>query len=185
MCIRDSYETGTYTWDQDNTGTFSSYNMIAFSASVTGSDVGYGASYVSTNSTGLTDGDYVGVTSYSTTVGSFTEGTQGYQISDTDGIMMVNTSTVSAVDSVSLDLFVQSTSWEASDYIKISFVGTTTTVLLDTQGLDIDLDFPTYEGAWTTVTGAARKRRGSRARRRQANGRHRRRRRDGVRGMKK
>ena len=106
------YEPGTYTWFQNNTGWTSTYNMIAFSASVTGSDVSYGASYMTTNGTGLTDGDYVGVTSYSTTVGSFTEGTQGYQMSDTDGIMMMNTSTVSAVDSVSLDLFVQSTSWE-------------------------------------------------------------------------
>ena len=36
----------------------------------------------------------------------------------------------------------------------MSFVGTTTTVLLDTNGYDIDLDFPTYEGAWTSVSGA-------------------------------
>ena len=145
---------GTYTWDAGSSGFTTSYSLNTFTASVTGSDSGYDAYYVTTNGTGLTDGDFVGVTSYSTTVGSFTEGTQGYQMSDTDGIMMMNTSTVSAVDSVSLDLFVQSTSWEASDYITIRFVGTTTTVLLDTNGLDIDLDFPTYEGAWTTVSGA-------------------------------
>ena len=145
---------GTYTWDAGASGFTTSYSLNSFTASVTGSDTGYDAYYVSTGSVGLTDGDYVGVTSYSTTVGSFTEGTQGYQMSDTDGIVMMNTSTVSDVDSISLDLFVQSTSWETSDYITVSFVGTTTTVLLDTNGYDIDLDFPTYEGAWTTVSGA-------------------------------
>ena len=145
---------GTYTWDAGASGFTTSYSLNSFTASVTGSDTGYDAYYVSTGSVGLTDGDYVGVTSYSTTVGSFTEGTQGYQMSDTDGIMMLNTTTVSAVDSVSLDLFVQSTSWETSDYVTVSFIGTTTTVLLDTNGFDIDLDFPTYEGVWTTVSGA-------------------------------
>ena len=90
--------------------------MIAFSASVTGSDVSFGASYTTTNSTGLA-GDYFGVTSYATTVGAFTEGTQGYQMSDTDGIATLTTGTVSDVDSVSMDLFVQSTTWETSDYI--------------------------------------------------------------------
>ena len=148
------YEAGTYTWFQNNTGWTSSYNMIAFSASVTGSDVSYGAAYTTTGSTGLTDGDYFGVTSYATTVGAFTEGTQGYQMSDTDGIVTLTTSSVSDVDSVSMDLYVQSTSWESTDYITVSFVGTTTTVLLDTNGYDIDLDFPTYEGAWTSVSGA-------------------------------
>ena len=148
------YEAGTYTWFQNNTGWTSTYNMIAFSASVTGSDVSYGAAYTTTGSTGLTDGDYFGVTSYATTVGAFTEGTQGYQMSDTDGIVTLTTSNVSDVDSVSMDLYVQSTSWESSDYITVSFVGTTTTVLLDTNGYDIDLDFPTYEGAWTSVSGA-------------------------------
>ena len=145
---------GTYTWDAGASGFTTSYSLNSFTASVTGSDTGYDAYYVSTGSVGLTDGDYVGVTSYSTTVGSFTEGTQGYQMSDTDGIMIVNTTSVSAVDSVSLDLFVQSTSWETSDYVTVSFIGTTTTVLLDTNGFDIDLDFPTYEGVWTTVSGA-------------------------------
>jgi hypothetical protein len=148
------YETGTYTWFQNNTGWTSTYNMIAFTASVTGSDVSYGASYTTTGLTGLTDGDYFGVTSFATTVGAFTEGTQGYQMSDTDGITTFTTSSVSDVDSVSMDVFFQSTSWELSDYITVSFVGTTTTVLLDTNGYDINLDFPTYEGAWTTVSGA-------------------------------
>ena len=148
------YDVGTYTWLSDNTGWTASYNMISFSASVTGNDVGYGSAYTATGSLGLTDGDYFGVTSLATTVGAFTEGTQGYQMSDTDGIATFTTSSVSGVDSVSLDLYVQSTSWETSDYITVSFVGTTTTVLLDTSGYDIDLDFPTYEGAWTSVSGA-------------------------------
>ena len=147
--------TGTYTWDAGaSLYTNYGYALTTFSADVTGSDVSYGASYTTTNSTGLSDGDYFGVTSFVTTVGAFTEGTQGYQMSDTDGITTLTTGTVSDVDSVSMDLYVQSTSWESTDYITVSFVGTTTTVLLDTNGYDIDLDFPTYEGAWTSVSGA-------------------------------
>ena len=147
--------TGTYTWDAGaSLYTNFGYALTTFSADVTGSDVSYGASYTTTNSTGLSDGDYFGVTSFATTVGAFTEGTQGYQMSDTDGITTLTTGTVSDVDSISMDLYVQSTSWESTDYITVSFVGTTTTVLLDTNGYDIDLDFPTYEGAWTSVSGA-------------------------------
>ena len=91
---------GTYTWEAAASPYTSNYALNTFSASITGSDAGFDAYYVSTGSVGLTDGDYVGVTSYSTTVGSFTEGTQGYQMSDTDGIMIMNTSTVSGVDSI-------------------------------------------------------------------------------------
>ena len=145
---------GTYTWEAAASQYTASYALNTFTASVTGSDVGYDAYYETTGSTGLTEGDYFGVTSLATTVGAFTEGTQGYQMSDTDGIATFTTNSVSDVDSVSLDLFVESASWETSDYITVSFVGTTTTVLLDTSGYDIDLDFPTYEGAWTSVSGA-------------------------------
>ncbi|DAC64972.1 TPA: hypothetical protein HA325_06525, partial [Candidatus Thalassarchaeaceae archaeon] len=101
----------------------------------------------------MTDGDYFGVTNYASTVGAFTDGDQGYQMSDTDGIIQLMSGSVSDADHVSLDLFVASTGWESSDYITVSWVGTTTTVLLDTNGYDIDTDFPAYEGVWTTVAG--------------------------------
>ena len=145
-------EAGTYTWTQDYY-TFATYNMVGFSAIVTGSDLSYSAEYISTGGSGMTDGDYFGVSDYTGTVGSYTDGSQGYQMSDTDGIAQLMTGSVSDADSVSVDLYVESTGWESTDYITISFVGTSaTTVLLDTSGYDIDTDFPAYEGVWTTVS---------------------------------
>jgi len=148
-------EAGTYTWSQDAdpfTGG-ASYQMVSFSASVTPGDLGYTTSYITNGGSGLTDGDYFGVTNYASTVGAFTDGDQGYQMSDTDGIVQWMSDSVSDADHVSLDLFVQSTGWETSDHITISWVGTTTTVLFDTAGYDIDTDFPAYEGVWTTIAG--------------------------------
>ena len=47
----------------------------------------------------------------------------------------------------------QSTGWESTDYITVSYVGaTSTTTLLDTNGYDIDTDFGTMEGVWTTIS---------------------------------
>ena len=147
----DSIEPGTYTWSQEA----SPYglNMMGFTAYVTGSDLGYDASYISTGGVGLTDGDYFGVTSYSSTVGSYTDGSQGYQMSDVDGIAQLAFESVSDADSVSLDIFVQSTGWESADYITISWIGiSSSTTILDTNGYDIDIDFAAMEGAWTTVS---------------------------------
>ncbi|MEM8554802.1 MAG: ExeM/NucH family extracellular endonuclease [Pseudomonadota bacterium] len=119
----------------------------------------FDASYVNTrNSSGLTDGDFVGVTSFTGRVGSYTSGTQGYQMSDTDGLMVTAFETVdlsgalSAV-MVTLDLFVQSTGWESDDAIKIGVDtdgdGEIDVTLLDTTGQDIDdLDL---ENTWTTL----------------------------------
>ncbi|MEL6886780.1 MAG: ExeM/NucH family extracellular endonuclease, partial [Pseudomonadota bacterium] len=104
---------------------------------------------------GLSDGDFVGVTDFTGTVGAFTDGVQGYQISDPDGLYRLNFDTVdlTAVGAVtvSIDYFLQSTGWEANDLLAIYVVtdqGTET--LIDTSGLDID-DLG-IEGAWTTLT---------------------------------
>jgi hypothetical protein len=127
--------------------------MMGFTAYVTGSDLGYSASYISTGGVGLTDGDYFGVTDYASTVGAFTDGTQGYQMSDTDGIAQLVFDVVSDADSVSMDIFVQSTGWETTDYITVSYeTATGSTYLLDTNGYDIDLDFSAMEGVWTTIS---------------------------------
>jgi hypothetical protein len=147
----DSIEPGTYTWSQDA----SPYglNMMGFTAYVTGSDLGYSASYTSTGGVGLTDGDYFGITDYAGTVGAFTDGSQGYQMSDTDGIAQLVFDVVSDADSVSMDIFVQSTGWETTDYITVSYeTATGSTYLLDTNGYDIDLDFSAMEGVWTTIS---------------------------------
>ena len=98
-------EAGTYTWSQHAepfTGG-ASYSMVGFSATVTPGDLGYTASYISTGSNGLTDGDYFGVTNYASTVGAFTDGDQGYQMSDSDGIIQLMSGSVSVADHVSLD----------------------------------------------------------------------------------
>ena len=148
-------EAGTYTWSQGSYGF--GYAMMGFSATITGSDLGYNAYYVSTGGVGLTDGDYFGVTDYtsssSSTPDGYTDGSQGYQMSDVDGIVQLAFESVSDADSVSLDIFVQSTGWESADYITISYVGaSSSTILLDTNGYDIDTDFSAMEGAWTTVS---------------------------------
>ena len=103
----DWTEPGTYTWSQDANPY--GLNMMGFTAYVTGSDLGYSASYVSTGGVGLTDGDYFGVTDYASTVGAFTDGSQGYQMSDTDGIAQLVFDVVSDADSVSMDIFIQGT----------------------------------------------------------------------------
>ena len=59
------------------------------------------------NQVGLTDGDFVGVTSYTGggSPGGFTDGAQGYQMSDIDGIMVLTLTAVDGADSVSLDFW--------------------------------------------------------------------------------
>jgi len=147
----DWTEPGTYTWSQDANPY--GLNMMGFTAYVTGSDLGYNANYITTGGVGLTDGDYFGITDYSGTVSAFTDGSQGYQMSDVDGIAQLAFEAVSGADSVSLDIFVQSTGWESADYITISWIGaSSSTTILDTNGYDIDIDFAAMEGAWTTVS---------------------------------
>lgn len=130
---------------------------------VSGIDVdgslGFDASYVNTrDDVGLTDGDYVGVANYTGTVGAFTSGAQGYQMSDADGQMVlafetVDTSGAGAVN-VSLDVFVQDGGYEAGDTIQIGVDtdgdGEIDVVLMDLEGDDIDA----FDGigAWTTLT---------------------------------
>ncbi|GEQ86583.1 hypothetical protein ULMS_20910 [Patiriisocius marinistellae] len=54
-------------------------------------EIGFNANYVpyDTPDVGLTDGDFVGVTDFTGNVGMFTDGANGYQLSDTDGTMTV------------------------------------------------------------------------------------------------
>jgi hypothetical protein len=120
-------------------------------------EIGFDARYVpfDTPSDGLTDGDFVGITDFMGTVGSFTEGDNGYQFSDTDGIMILEFDPVDLTAytniQVSLDYFVQSTGWEAADFIKIyvkDLTNNTQTDIIDTEGSDID-DL-NIEGSWLT-----------------------------------
>tara|TARA_X000000368_G_C22937302_1_gene670478 strand:+ start:321 stop:1025 length:705 start_codon:yes stop_codon:yes gene_type:complete len=111
---------------------------------------GFNAWYGSTGSNGLTDGDWVGVTSYAGTVGAWYEGSQGYQMSDTDGIMELHFDGYEGfADTVSVAIFVQSTGWEAADSISMHWGDADengTGPLFSTIGQDID-DLE-IEGEW-------------------------------------
>ncbi len=106
-------------------------------------EMGFTAWYINTrDGVGLTDGDYVGATDYTGTVGDYTDGLQGYQMSDCDGMMLVQFDTIlaSGAWNVSLDLFVQSTGWEADDAIVVDVLvdGGAVITILDSTGQDID-----------------------------------------------
>ncbi len=126
-----------------------------------GVEIGFDSFYFNTrNDVGLTDGDFVGATDFTGTVGSFTDGTQGFQMSDADGTMRTSFDTVAVPAgaprtlvewSVCLDLFVQETGWESDDRIRIWVVaGGNEIDLLNTTGSDID-DLG-IEGGWDTLT---------------------------------
>ena len=108
---------------------------------------GFYATMTYTGGSGLSDGDFVGVSSFTGIVGSYSEGTQGYQISDSDGIFNLYLDGVAGATSVSLDYFVKSDNYETADLISISAGGVSG---LNTAGQDIDdLDI---EGEWRTIT---------------------------------
>ncbi|MBE9638728.1 ExeM/NucH family extracellular endonuclease [Salipiger mangrovisoli] len=118
--------------------------------------LGYDLSWVNTRGdVGLSDADFIGVQSYTGTVGSFTDGAQGYELSDSDGLLrmsfdQIDLSDVGAV-TVSLDAFLQQTGWEADDLVNI-YVETDLGIvsLLDTTGSDID-DLG-IEGSWQRLS---------------------------------
>ena len=121
----------------------------------TGNEMGFTLYYESTGGVGLTDGDYFGTINYTGTVGNFTDGDNGYQMSDVDGIATLSLDNVIS-DIVSLDLFIQNTGYETSnpvDYLIIRFVDSSGyTDILNTSGYDIDSDFSSYLDTWTTLT---------------------------------
>ena len=124
-----------------------------------GGELGFAASYINTrDDVGLTDGDYAGVSNYTGSVGSYTDGTQGYQISDADGMMQVALDPVTLTGfsayEVSVDVFVVSTGYETAplDAMRVwaTIDGTTEIDLLNTSPTDInDLGI---EGAWMTLS---------------------------------
>ncbi|WP_420006795.1 ExeM/NucH family extracellular endonuclease [Arenibacterium sp. LLYu02] len=116
---------------------------------------GYDLAWENTrNDVGISDGDYMGVQSYTGDVGAFSEGTRGYELSDADGLLRLTFDTVDlsaradhTIVTVSLDTFIKETGWESDDLVRIvveTDLGTFT--LLDTTGQDID-DL-NIEGAW-------------------------------------
>jgi len=120
-----------------------------------GTEMGVDAYYRNTRgSNGLTDGDFVGASDFTGTVGAYTDGVQGYQMSDADGTMGVAFDTVNYIGAwgVNFDLYVQTTGWEADDSIHIWAVvdGGTSVDLINTIGSDVnDL---MIEGSWLNMS---------------------------------
>ena len=118
--------------------------------------IGYDLTWENTRGdVGISDGDYIGVQNYTGAVGAFTDGSQGYELSDADGLLRLTFDTIdlSATGKtlISLDAFLQSTGWEADDLINIYVVTDAGTVsLLDSTGQDID-DMG-IEGSWMTLS---------------------------------
>jgi len=129
--------------------------------------LGYSAYYTPYDdpSTGLSDGDQVGITDDTATVGTFYEGTQGYVLSDIDGNFTLNFTEVPLQQwtqaMVSCSLFIKESIYEgdgtqntaSSDRIAIYVSNPDKGAkidLLDTTGHDIDaLDI---EGRWLNLS---------------------------------
>ena len=108
---------------------------------------------------GLADGDFVGVTGFTGAVGSYTDGTQGFQMSDTDGEMRTETDGVLLAGhsnyTLTLDYFVNSTGYESSDDLLILvWDGTDTTHVVSARDMDAAFDGGGVapEGVWNNVT---------------------------------
>jgi len=118
-------------------------------------ELGFSSYYYNTrNDVGLTDGDYVGVTSYTGDVGSYPDGNNGFEMSDCDGLMETTLSAVSlsgyTSQSVSIKYFLKATGWESDDELRIWIVvdGGAEVDIINTAGSDID-DLG-IEGSWQT-----------------------------------
>ncbi|OAB78614.1 choice-of-anchor I family protein [Cochleicola gelatinilyticus] len=130
-------------------------------------EMGFSASYFpyDSPSNGLTDGDFVGVTNFTSTVGMYTDGANGYQISDTDGTMVVEFDVVDFAGftntNISIDYFIAATGYEGdgtenteeSDRMRMyvrDLTNMTEIDIFNSEGTDInDL---MVEGAWVTGT---------------------------------
>lgn len=136
----------------------------------TANEIGVDASYApyDTPDVGLTDGDFVGVTDFTPTGSDpYTDGVQGYQISDTDGNFTLTFDQVDITNTtattLSIDYFIAETGYEGdgtvnesnSDRMRIfvrDITNGTEIDILNTEGSDInDL---AIEGAWITGTAA-------------------------------
>jgi predicted extracellular nuclease len=97
-------------------------DSTAASAGLLGFDARYEATRGAT-ATGLTDGDFVGVTGFAGVVGSYSDGVQGYQISDPDGRFVLEFDPIdlsgAGETEISIDYFVQDATYESDDALRI------------------------------------------------------------------
>jgi len=134
----------------------------------TGGEMGFDARYEPYDEpgTGLTDGDWVGVTGFTGDVTDFSDGVQGYGIGDSDGNFILEFDTVDLTGytgvTLTLDYYINETGYEGdgtentsgSDRFRIyvkDLTNATEIDILNTEGSDInDL---LIEGAW--INGSA------------------------------
>jgi hypothetical protein len=104
---------------------------------------------------GFVEGDYVGVTSYSRYVGSYTDGSKGLRIPDPDGtaVAIFELGDLASYDNlrVSVDVLLTTTGWESADVLAVWVDNGASSYLLDTEGSDID--GLGLEGVWTSLSG--------------------------------
>lgn len=116
-------------------------------------EMGFTSYFYTTGSGGLSN-DFTGVSSYTGTVDAFTDGAQGFQMTDVDGRMELTFDEVDVSDggvTLSIDAFIQSTGWEDADLVRIWVVADGGEVdLLNTTGQDIDN--LGIEDQWITYT---------------------------------
>lgn len=135
----------------------------------TGGEIGFSSRYVpyDTPSNGLTDGDFVGVTDFAATVGAYTDGDKGFQISDADGNYILEFDEVdltgASSPTVSLDLFIPDEGFEGdgtvneegSDRIRVYINDVTNSTeidLLDSTGTDINDLTEVTLGQWNNLS---------------------------------
>lgn len=121
-----------------------------------GVEMGFDATFITGADVGLTDGDYVGVSNFTGDVGTYIDGTKGYQFQDTDGTMILTFDAVSLIGRTMpiLDLyyFVATTGWETGDSIRIwvEVDAGAEIDLVNTAGQDINNLM--IEGMWIQLT---------------------------------
>lgn len=122
-----------------------------------GAELGFSSSFTDTRGTGETgpldppdSNDFIGVTAFTGDVTAFTDGVQGYQWNDTDGLV---TLTLNSVDLslltdalLTFDLFVNATGYESDDSFGVRVNGISVYT-----ALEADLDGP-LNGVWTPVS---------------------------------
>jgi MYXO-CTERM domain-containing protein len=107
---------------------------------------GFNAWYGNTrDGVGLTDGDYVGVTNYGSQ--GFYDGDQGYQMSDTDGMMSLFFDDYGSDVNFSVAIYIASTGYESDDSLSIMYGGTT----IASFG---ELELEGSAGTWMLIEGS-------------------------------
>ena len=112
---------------------------------------------------GFTDGDYFGVgtaSAFTTELGaSPPEGSQAFLLEDVDGTVTMRFNAVDLTSTTSpqfsMQYILESTGWEADDFVKITIefteCGSPTVTLLDTTGQDID-DLGLENSSWSVLS---------------------------------